>query len=136
MGRLTGDHQEMREDLGPGEGGVCLGTAGRPCQEPREGAAGPDVAQLLAPKVRKGLDFPLYDGRSWKDLKRGSNTVESGFWETTPGGCGPQSSVIVSESVLSLDSASGAREPLQDRGVLLCHLLQSKPHVWGTAGAW
>ena len=69
MGRLTGDHQETREALGPGEGGMCVGTVGRPCQELREGAAGPDVAQVLAPKVRKGLDFPLYAGRSWKGLK-------------------------------------------------------------------
>ena len=35
--------------------------------------------------------------------------LESGFWETIQGGCGPQNSVIVSESVLPLDSASGGR---------------------------
>ena len=54
--------------------------------------------------------------------------LESGFWETIQGGCGPQNSVIASESVLALDSASG--------GNMLCYLLQSKPHLWGSAGAW
>lgn len=48
---------------------MCVGTVGRPCQEPRDGATGPDVVQAPAPELGKGLDFPLYDGRSWEDLK-------------------------------------------------------------------
>lgn len=64
-----GDCQETRGRPGPGEGDVCVGTVGRPCQEPRDGAAGPDVVQAPAPELGKGLDCPLCDGRSWEDLK-------------------------------------------------------------------